>query len=200
MFWTLIEKWANASCGICGKKVSWKEDFCESDGNVCKRCDSKNLDVYASIKKHKQEQKHKRIDTVEKLIDKNKLWDRVDFINEGTIRVDNDFIYYIQKKLVKVKGIKEKYKVSGFRDFLTHFIKKKDYESYYSSEEKLEFISIIEELEMSNRTVILDNSNAIIDGKFIFNFMENKAKVKGRDKQYQMKNFKHFVDVFLKEN
>ena len=58
-------------------------------------------------------------------INKYSLDSRIEWINGGTILVDNEYYYYTQKKKTRKKGTREYHKVRNFTNFFNKFLKRK---------------------------------------------------------------------------
>ena len=56
----------------------------------------------------------------------------------------------------------------------------------------------IEKYELQNRTRWINEGAVVIDEKYYYYCQSKKAKVKGSNKRYDLKNFTHFYNVFIK--
>jgi len=60
--------------------------------------------------------------------------------------------------------------------------------------------NISERLKIVDRVEFPNEGTCLLDGKFYYYAQKKKARVKGTKKQYQMRGFQHFIDVFGKDN
>ena len=60
------------------------------------------------------------------------------------------------------------------------------------------FRAKLQELNLQDRVEFVNRAIGLFDNKYYFYAYDHKACVKGREKWYNMKDFEHFVEVFLK--
>jgi len=55
----------------------------------------------------------------------------------------------------------------------------------------------IKKYKLQDRTKWINEGSVVIDDMYYYYCQSKKAKVKGRNKYYQMRGFSHFYDTFL---
>ena len=58
--------------------------------------------------------------------------------------------------------------------------------------------NITERLKITDRVKFINEGTCLLDDEFYYYAQKRKARVKGTTKQYQMRGFQHFIDVFGK--
>ena len=66
--------------------------------------------------------------------------------------------------------------------------------------QKLKAVEWVKKKDLQNRVAVMGDGSLIFDNKYIYNPASLNARIKGKNKRYQMKGFPHFYNVFLKEN
>lgn len=56
----------------------------------------------------------------------------------------------------------------------------------------------IRKFKLENRVEFINDGTVVFDNKYYYYCQKKKARVKGNPKQYQMRGFAHFLEVFLK--
>lgn len=78
---------------------------------------------YAGMKEFNQKCKEWNIKALRNGVYKYRISHRTKWINCGTILVDDKYYFYCQKKIVRIKGTQDKYKVQSFKHFYDQFLK-----------------------------------------------------------------------------
>jgi hypothetical protein len=56
----------------------------------------------------------------------------------------------------------------------------------------------IQKFKLEDRVKFINDGTVVFDNKYYYYCQKKKARVKGNPKQYQMRGFAHFLEVFLK--
>jgi hypothetical protein len=90
---------------------------------VCHSCEKDAFREY--MREQRQKQGDRRRKSLVNILEKNNLTRRAEFVNEGTVVIDEEFWYYSKAKKARAKGRKNFYQMRGFQHFLDVFILKK---------------------------------------------------------------------------
>jgi len=84
------------------------------------------------------------------------------------------------------------------RDQQREWVKKRAKQKRHNNRKALS--NLIERYNLEDRARWLNPGAVCIDEKFYYYCQKKIAKVKGVDKQYQMRGVQHFYDIFIKED
>jgi hypothetical protein len=152
--------------------------------------------------------------SMNKGVEKYRIGHRTKYINCGTILVDDMYYFYAKKKLVRIKGTIDYIKVVSFKHFYDEFLRNSSPPTFEEQEYDLRKLNtpesrdeyrrrslcnMITKFKLADRTKWINNATVLIDDKYYYYAQRRKARVKGKNKYYQMRGFEHFYEVFLRE-